>query len=480
MALDHMSGSVPGGRVAYVMSWFPAPTETFILHEMLELRRRGLEIDVFPLFGAAPGPRHAGTDEMLARTRYHRALSLEVLAAQLFWLVTRPLPYLRAWARAILGNLGSPAFLVRAVAVVPRAAFIAREVAARGHAHVHAHWATHPTLAALVVKELTGIGFSFTAHAHDLYLDRAMLDEKIRDARFVVTISEFNRTLIRDLYGAEAARKTSVIRCGVDPSSFRPRAEGPRDDVPLVACVAGLRDYKGQRWLVEACARLRDRGVRFRCVLVGEGPERPHLARRIRELSLAEVELAGALPQDRVRDLLSRAAVVVHPSVTTAAGMMDGIPVALMEAMATGCAVVSTRVSGIPELVEDGRSGLLVEQRDADALADALGRLLADRELAARLGRAGREVVVRRFSIEANGAALLAAFARTAGVSRAPAATHPLRGDIVVTRRSAEPLAGRNVAVNVARGASERGDRAGAAGAPAGGDVARPEREPPG
>jgi colanic acid/amylovoran biosynthesis glycosyltransferase len=407
-----------GGRVAYLMSWFPAPTETFILHELLELRRQGLEIDVYPLLGAAPGPRHPGADEMVARTRYHRGLSAELLGAQLHWLAHRPRAYLRAWARAVRGNLRSPGFLARALVVVPRAAFIARQIEERGHRHVHAHWATHPALAALVVKELTGTGYSFTAHAHDLYLDRAMLEEKVREARFVVTISEFNRALLRDLYGEAAAQKTTVIRCGVDPARFQPRPHLARKGPAVIACIAGLRDYKGQRYLVDACAALRERGVRFRCLLVGDGPERAALARQIAAGSLPEVELLGAQPQDEVRELLATTDVLVHPSVITDEGMMDGIPVALMEAMATGCPVVSTRVSGIPELVHDGKTGLLVEQRDATALADAIQRLVEDPALARRLGMAGRRAVLREFTLERNGALLLERFAPFIGLEK--------------------------------------------------------------
>jgi glycosyltransferase involved in cell wall biosynthesis len=421
------------GRVAYLMSWFPAPTETFILHELLELRRQGLEIDVYPLLGAAPGPRHPGADEVIARTRYHRGLSREVLEAQLHWLAKRPRAYLRAWGRALRGNLRSPGFLARALVVVPRAAFIARQVEERGHRHVHAHWATHPALAALVVKELTGTGYSFTAHAHDLYVDRTMLGEKIREARFVVTISEYNRALLRDLYGEAAARKTSIIRCGVDTARFPLRAQPVRDGAALVACVAGLRDYKGHRYLVDACARLRERGVSFRCVLAGDGPERAALAKQIAALALGEVELLGARPQDEVRELLARADVLVHPSVVTRAGMMDGIPVALMEAMAVGCPVVSTRVSGIPELVRDGKTGLLVEQRDAAALADAIQRLIDDPALARRLGVAGRRAVLREFTLERNGAHLLERFSEYLGGVAARKHARRARG-------SAQPL----------------------------------------
>src|SRR5512133_751633 len=155
-----------------------------------------------------------------------------------------------------------------------------------------------------------------------------------------------------------------------------PRAVHAGRDVPVVACIAGLRDYKGQRHLVDACALLRDRGVPFLCLLVGDGPERARLG--------DEVLLLGARAQEEVQRLLATADVAVHPSVRTPSGMMDGIPVALMEAMATGCPVVSTRVSGIPELVEDERTGLLVEPRDAAQLADAIQRLLADPALRRR------------------------------------------------------------------------------------------------
>jgi glycosyltransferase involved in cell wall biosynthesis len=399
------------------MSWFPAPTETFILNEMRELRRQGLELEVFPLLGAAPGPRHPGVAELMPRVRYHRALSLEFVRAQLHWLRRRPRAYLRAWWRALRGNRRSLEFLAKAVAIVPRAAVIAREVEAARLEHVHAHWATHPALAALVVRELTGVGYSFTAHAHDLYENRSMLEEKIADARFVVTVSDHNRALIRDLYGPDAAAKTAVVRCGVDVRSFRPRAEPAPRDVPVVACVAGLRDYKGQRHLVDACALLRDRGVHLRCLLVGDGPERARLAARIRAARLDDaVLLLGARSQDEVRELLRTADVVVHPSVTTRTGMMDGIPVALMEAMASGCPVIATRLSGIPELVEDGRSGLLVAPEDAGQLADAIQRLLADPALRHRLAVAGRRAVLREFDLVQNGRRLLELFAARAGV----------------------------------------------------------------
>ena len=270
--------------------------------------------------------------------------------------------------------------------MVVRAAFIARQIEERGHRHVHAHWATHPALAALVVKELTGTGYSFTAHAHDLYLDRAMLEEKVREARFVVTISEFNRALLRDLYGEAAAQKTTVIRCGVDPARFQPRPHLARKGPAVIACIAGLRDYKGQRYLVDACAALRERGVRFRCLLVGDGSGAAPRgrSRRARPGGRAPGGAAAGrgarAPRDHGRP---RAPERHHRRRDDGrdprgahGGDGHGVPRRL-----------DARVRD-PELVHDGKTGLLVEQRDATALADAIQRLVEDPALARRLGMA--------------------------------------------------------------------------------------------
>lgn len=385
------------------MSWYPAVTETFILNEMLQLRRLGVDLEIFPLLGAATDVQHPGSKALAARVHYHRGFSRELAWTQVYWILRRPVRYLRAWAQALLGNARSPAFLLRALVVVPRAAVIARRMELRGVRHVHAHWATHPALAAFVVRELTGIGYSFTVHAHDLYLDRAMLRRKIEAARFVVTISRFNRALLGRLYGGAAASKTVVIPCGVDPRLFRPPPDRELDGTFRVACVAALRDYKGHRWLVDACAVLAGRGVPFRCVLVGDGPERRAIEERIAAGGLGDrVWLVGDQPHDRIRALMEEVDVVALPSVVTPSGMMDGVPVALMEAMAAGVPVVSTRISGIPELVRDGETGLLVEQKDARALADALERLFRDRGLARRLAAAGRVHVLERYNLLRN------------------------------------------------------------------------------
>jgi glycosyltransferase involved in cell wall biosynthesis len=381
----------------YVVSRFPAITETFILDELRELRARGVEVEVLPLFGARGGEVHAAFRELRGRTHYQRTLSWELAAAQLHWLRRRPRALLSAWAGALRATAPSPRLLVRAPAVLLKAALLARRVEAMGVAHVHAHWATHPALAAWTVRTLTGLPYSFTAHAHDLYVDRAMLREKVRDAAFVVTISEYNRRLLEEVCGRAARGKIHVIRCGVDLDEFTPAPRRPAA-VPTFVCVASLRPYKGHAVLLDAVALLRARGVVLRVVLVGDGPLRADLQAQVARLGIGDaVTLRGALPHQEIPAVLAGATAVVLPSVTQSDGQMEGIPVALMEAMAAGVPVVSTRLSGIPELVRDGEGGLLVPERDPEALAGAMARLAADPELAARLAGGARRSVERDF-----------------------------------------------------------------------------------
>jgi colanic acid/amylovoran biosynthesis glycosyltransferase len=393
--------------VAYLMSRFPKISETFILYEILELERLGLRVEVFPLIREPEQTVHAEARPIVERAHYSTFFSLPVLLAQAYWLSKRPIAYLRAWWGALRGNLDTPGFLARTLVLVPQAALFARRMQELGVEHLHAHYATHPTLTAYVVQQLTGLPYSFTAHAHDIYLERPMLDEKIRRAAFVVTISQYNRELLRRLYGDEAAEKTVVIHCGVDPAIFQPQPERAPEQQFTLVCVASLEDYKGHPYLIEACAQLKARGVDFRCLLIGQGEDRPQIEAQIERLKLqTQVQVLGPQPRDKVSAYVAAADVMVLPSIVTSYGKQEGIPVALMEALASAKPVVATAISGIPELIEHERSGLLVPERDATALAEALLRLHDDPELGRRLGEAGRATVLREFNLKHNTALL--------------------------------------------------------------------------
>ena len=394
-------------RVGYIMSAFPTVTETFILFEIIELERRGVRVEIFPLRPRGEETSHPESAPLARRTHYAALASLETLSAQAHWLRRAPGAYLGAWWRALRGNAGSRPLLLRSLVVVPLAARFAREMQRIGVGHVHAHWATHPTLAANVIHRLTGLPYSFTAHAHDIYVDRSMLEEKIRDARFVVTISDFNRAMFADLYGPWAADKTSVIRCGVNLSAFTPRP--PREDGRpfTISCIAGLREKKGQIYLVDAVDVLRREGIDVRCLLIGDGEMRPAIEAHVAERGLGDrVILMGRCSREQVSETLKASDAMVLPSVTTDAGDMEGIPVALMEALASEVPVVASSLSGIPELVVDGSTGLLVPERDAQAIAAAIRRIKDDPQEAARMASAGRVRVIEAYDLERNTAEL--------------------------------------------------------------------------
>ena len=392
----------PGGRppvVAHVMSRFPKVSETFVLDEILELRRQGVRVEVHPLLRERQPVTHPEAEAVVAAAHFLPFVSGAILASNLRALRREPARYLRTVRDVLVGTAGSPNFLVGALGILPKTVHMARMLQDEGVTHVHCHFATHPAVAGFVVHRLTGIPYSFVAHGSDLHVDRHMLATKVAEAAFVVAISTYNQQVIRDEVPADLHDRVHVVHCGVDTARFRPAGETAHE-VPVLLCIGTLHEVKGQHVLVEACARLRDRGVAFRCVLVGEGPDAGPLRARIGALSLDEhVVLTGALPRDDVITRLAQADVVVAPSVPTPQGKREGIPVVLMEAMAMARPVVASRLSGIPELVDDGRSGLLVPPGDVDALAAAIAEVLVDPGRRRRMGAAGRARVVEEFDL---------------------------------------------------------------------------------
>jgi glycosyltransferase involved in cell wall biosynthesis len=399
-------------KIAYTMSRFPKLTETFVLYEIVALESLGVEVEIYPLLRERQSVEHPEAERLTRGAHYHPFVSFPILRANLHYLVRKPGAYLRVLAEVLAGTRRSRNFLVGALGIFPKSVRFAWEMERAGVDHLHAHFATHPALAALVVHRLTGIPFSFTAHGSDLHVDRTMLDRKIAASRFTVTVSRFNREVIVRECGEWAREKIRVVRCGVDPEVFRPGFRRRDAGEPLrILCVASYEEVKGHRYLIEACRLLKARGVRFSCHLVGDGPRRGEVEEQIARAGLrSEVIVHGPLPRRHVADLLSLGDMAALPSVPTKDGKKEGIPVALMEAMACALPVVSSDLSGIPELVEDGRTGLLVAPRDAEALAGALGRLAADPELRDRMGRAGRAKVLEEFHLERNAASLARLF----------------------------------------------------------------------
>jgi glycosyltransferase involved in cell wall biosynthesis len=400
--------------MAYIVSGFPKLTETFVLYEMVALETAGARVEFYPLRRVREAKMHLEATRWLERAHLEPHVSWPIIAANLGTMVRHPVRYWTTCFALLRRTWGSARFFAGAVIYFPKAVYFARHMKAAGVGHVHAHFANHPAAVAWTIHRLTGIPYSFTAHGTDLHRDRRMLGDKVAAAAFVVTISEYNRRIILDECGASANARVIVIHCGVDMQVYQPRplpARSPDPAEPInIFCVATLHEVKGQTYLLEACRRLAERGIPFACHLVGDGPDRTRLARQAEEGGIGDrVRFRGWLTRDEVRNALSEADVVAAPSVQTRISR-EGIPVALMEAMASGVPVVASRLSGIPELVQDGDNGLLVEPADVEGLAGALERLQRDDKLRRRLGAAGRDTVEREFNLRRSADLLMQQF----------------------------------------------------------------------
>lgn len=385
-----LSDSSRHARVGYVLKMYPRFSETFVVSEILAREAAGADIEIFSLRPPVDPHFHETLAAVRAPVTYLPSAARR--AADLWELV-------RQTEHALPRLAGVLPDLVRAevddAAQALQLALLLRE---RGITHLHAHFASVATTVARLASKLTGVPYSFTAHAKDLFHDSvnpAELHDKLRDAHHVVTVSDYNLRFLREGFGPAPARVSRVYN-GLDLSAFPYLA--PSDRAPMVVGVGRLVEKKGFSVLVDACALLAAEGREFRCVLVGAGPLEEDLRHRVSRLGLDErVWLAGALPQGKVREIVSRAAAFAAPCVVGADGNKDGLPTVLLEAMALGTPCVSTDVTGIPELLRHEQTGLLVGQHDSRALARAVGRLLDNPALGRHLARAARALVEREF-----------------------------------------------------------------------------------
>ncbi len=412
MESDKTWGKSVKSPIAYVMSRYPRITETFVHFEMLEIKRHGREVLVFPLLLERSNVEHPRVEEMMASVVFQPFLSWTVLRDNILTFLQFPRMYCKTVWEVFFGTFGSFNFFFGALGIFPKSVSYARSAKHMGIGHVHAHFATHPAICALVMKRLAGISMSFTAHAHDILIETRMFDKKLRAADFAVMISQYNKDLMIKTFqlSSDLAEKMHVIHCGIDPDDFTamPPAENAVTDI---VCVASFKDMKGHVYLIEALRLLRDRGKKFRCHLIGVGPLEHDIRKRVKADHLSDMVIfEGALPRPTVKARLAQCDMVVLSSVVGRRGDHEGIPVSLMEAMATNRPVVASRLAGIPELVEDGVSGLLVPPGDAQSLADALGKLMDDPGLCQFLGENGRKTVVSHFNLCTEAAKLNALF----------------------------------------------------------------------
>jgi len=379
-------------RIFYLSYEFPVLTQTFTSNEVVGLRREGLDVTVVSCRRAAD-PAPPGVSVRVLPS----PLSGACLGALLVWIVRRPVRLLGLFARVAFARYRDERLRCRLRGFLQLlwGCRLARDLEREGRrTHLHAQFVDAASTVAWAAARLVDGTYSVTNHtAYNPYLAR----EKLRTARPTISISDFDRRHLRDLAGLPEGGDVRVLRQGIDLGAWPFREPGPPSDPPRLLAVAALREKKGLHLLPRALSAL-DRPARL--TIVGEGPERARIEAAVRDHGVGDrVVLTGAEPPERVRERLAGADVFVLPCTVAANGDLDGIPISLMEAMAAGVPVVSTRLSGIPELVEDGEEGLLVEPDDADAIAAAVARLLDAPDLAARLARAARRKVERRHDL---------------------------------------------------------------------------------
>jgi glycosyltransferase involved in cell wall biosynthesis len=394
-------------KVGFILKGYPRLSETFIAQEIHLLEQRGIELEIYSMRAARDKVRHPVHDKIRASVTYVPEagfLKPSVWGPCLRTFTHFPLSFLGALGHALFISarrltLGPLQRLVQAGWLIQKNKLKLGSTVQ----HLHSHFVHAPTEMAFYLAKITGLTFSISAHAKDIYTSsEEEIRERVRASQFLMTCTKFNHQRIQEIVGPLHKDKVHEVYHGVDLRSFRREAGSlPVFPLPRLLTVARLVDKKGYDDVFRAIVILKSRGLVLRYDIYGEGEERNSLTRLAAELGLAEqVHFYGSVSQPVVLAAYREGGVFVLGSRETENGDRDGIPNSMAEAMSMELPVVATLVSGIPELVEHERTGLLVSPRDPAAMAGAIERLYREPGLGARLGAGAREKVGRVFDAD--------------------------------------------------------------------------------
>ena len=391
-------------RIAYFTNQYPAPSHTFIRREIAALEARGHVISRYAIRqfrGVLKDP-----DDLLEAEKTRHILKAPVLRATgslLRSFLADPVAATRACRHAFRFARASGGHYSRHLAYYLEALILADWCRKDGIDHLHVHFGTNPATVATLAHEISGLTFSFTVHGPEEFdrPENLALQEKICASSFVVAVSSYGRSQLLRWADLKDWRKVQVVRCGIDDRYLSPDAAGPQGAELRLVCIARLSEQKGHMLLLQAAAQLAAEGLRFKLVLVGDGPLKQNIEQEVGRLRLQDiVVLTGTISQEEVRGELLRARALVLPS------FAEGLPVVLMESMALRRPVISTYIAGIPELVQPD-NGWLVPAGDLDALAAAMREALSASDLELyRKGEAGRQRTLERHDIKGSAALL--------------------------------------------------------------------------
>lgn len=406
-----MSKTLGLERVLYVVSRFPSVRATFTTHEMNAIQAQGITVHIAAVWRSLDRDHpHA-----IERPFLTRLLTLHLAQPQIWFRALQQLflhpGVLVLVLRLALAHLPSIPALLKLFASVPKGLYLGWWAAQHHIDHIHAHFLTSPTTTALIASRASGIPFTATAHAFDIFETRPHLKNrgvrlKCEAAACVVMISEFNRRFVQQRWSGMKARLT-VLYNGIDLSQFAPGDQPAPPPPTRILSVGQLVPKKGHGDLIRAVARLIEQGYAVDLTIIGEGPQEDELREQIAAHGIGDaVHLAGKLSQDEVHAHYQRCHIFALASQIAPGGDMDGLPTVLIEALAMERPTVSTRLSGIPEIIIDGETGYCVPPDDVEALAQALARLIDDPDHAADLAKQGRALVEQRFDRRHNAAQL--------------------------------------------------------------------------
>jgi glycosyltransferase involved in cell wall biosynthesis len=391
--------------LVYIIGTYPGLTTTFIDREIRALGAKGIGVRVISV--RKPHTNLSADQQQLQGiTSYLLPVSWgQFLKGHVRFMLTKPSVYFGTLFQLFASPHPDLPARFKTILHFAEGVYAAERIRQEACNHIHAHFVDRASTMALVASRLLKVPYSVTAHANDIYVKPVLLELKLCQASFVSTCTGYNRRHLEKEHKLNG--KLHCFYHGLELEDYQPQPQ-ITTEVPLITAVGQLKEKKGFSYLLQACQILKDKGYVFRCQIIGEGPLRPALEQKIHDFCLEkDVTLSGAIPHDIVIRELKSSTLFVLPCVMGSDGDRDGIPNAILEAMAVQLPVVSTLHSGIPEVVTDGVNGLLVPPGDADSLAEAIAKLLDDPGLGREMGKRGRQIVVENFDATRNADRLL-------------------------------------------------------------------------
>jgi colanic acid/amylovoran biosynthesis glycosyltransferase len=389
-------------KVAYIVSMFPCWSETFILDEILSLQRKGIEVFIYSLKPFSESFMHERAKQLLPMTIYGFDISIaRVIILHLKLAAHNLFAYLKALKNLFI--LINPSALFKCWIIFFYSPVYVENIRQNNVQHLHAHFATFPGFAGLILSEFTGRQFSVTVHAHDIFKNQKIARHILKSANRIFAISKYNKSFVEDILKIKG-EKIDIVHCGIDCRHFKFKEDRPligKDRVIRIVSIGRLCRIKGFNYLIDAVRLLRDEYFKIECTIIGDGPEKSFLMSKIYDNGLKNIiKLSGALNSDQLTCMMHNNDIFVLCCADDAIEGQDGIPMVLMEAMAIGLPVVATRISGVPELIDDGISGFLAEAHNAKSVKKKIEQVIESQRSIKQINRNARSKIENEFDIE--------------------------------------------------------------------------------